>query len=416
MKILVIVLVLLIIVLVPAGLLCWLVVWAMRRGNRHAAEKAAAKLLFLGLPSGVPYPCTEDAGSPIFQFTPEKKQGKTTIPSALVVLVAADVPCDLRLRLQSRLDRWGLSLGLGRTLVTGDQGFDSLIYVEATSVGFAEDLLAKPRSREEITNLLKTGYQTVDWLAKTGQISATWTGYTANAEQDVAVVGAAAGGLEALLSLGAGIEAGPLPDWKFRYRLGLAWEWLVGLALVVGIGGGFYFATQVYAPLEGNLWHVAPWIIPFMLLSMVPVWMFFRATPQGHQSFVRSFWVQLVLASIAAYPVYFTLNGWLDQQPPGVAEVPVKGTESSRNKNTTTYYAVLDARIGGKMVHRIEVDDSLAKQIDSGGQVTACLDFGTGHFGHPWKKAIHFQVKEIKNKFNIPGWLQPPNGFGKPAK
>lgn len=377
---------------IPAALISVLVIWLMRRSDR----KAAASHVFMGMPPLQWHSCLGEEGGPVFRFTPEKKNRNHKQPPLLEVALFCAIPCELKIRLKTQGDRWGLRLGLGRTLLTGDPPFDDLFYVEATSEGFAMDLLGKSEVREALLHLVRLGFTEFQWKSKVGTITASWSGYEPSPARDIVVVGEAIQGLELIRNGGAGLEAGPLPDWKLRNTLGLIWScvWvgLVGVCLLAG----FTVGLSEYSPLAGHWFSCALWCLPFLGLYLVPAWFFFRDSPQGHRSLGLWLFAVAVLGAVAVYPVYFTLNGWLDDGQIQSVKLPVRGASSSRGKYGTSYYALLDAQIHGHSVHKVSVDKMIHDQILARGLDSVDIDYGPGRFGFPWAKAMHFSKRPRK--------------------
>ncbi len=358
---------------------------------------------FLGLPSGQWQACTGETQSPRFLFIPERRQGKHNKPPELSVQVTLYPPCDLVLRPITAGDRLGLAIGLARTLPTGDEEFDRQVYVEATHERFPGDLLAKPEARAEILKVFALGFQRLIWSAAKGTLTAHQTGYIPSGARNIQTVGDTAASLESLASLGTGLEAGPLPDWNFRRNLGLAWCWLWLVALPVLSAYCFYNVTQVYPPLTGNWFHAAPWIFVGMSLFVPQAWFVFRDSPKGHETLGMWSVVVAILLAAGVYPVFFTLNGWLDKEPGARVELPVKNVYFTRTKNHTNYYAVLDATIGGRLVDTVSIDTTIHDMVKRGQLNMAEVEYGPGHFGFPWKKSLGFSLKKQK-----PGQDQVP--------
>lgn len=364
--------------------------------SRKQTTKPERSSEFLGLPSGQWQACAGEPEGPKFLFSPERRQAKHYKPPELSVQVGLQPPCDLVLRPITAADRFGLALGLARTLSTGDEHFDRLVYVEATHEGFPRDLLAKPEARIEILKIFALGFQRLTWAAGKGSLMAHQIGFIPSGSRDIQTVGEAAASLESLASLGIGLEAGPTPDWTFRRNLGLAWSWMWLVALPILNAYCFYLSTQVYPPLAGNWFHAAPWIFAGMGVFVPLAWFFFRDSPKGHGTL--GIWSGLVafLLAVGVYPVYFALNGWLDREPVARVELPVKNVFFTRARNKTRYYAVLEAEIGGRLVDTVLIDPTIHDMVKRGQLNTAEVEYGPGRFGFPWKKTLGFSLKKQK--------------------
>ena len=370
--------------------------WLLFRRSVENKAKAEALQGFMDLPSGVWQSCLTDQQGPQFLYVPEKRQGKHTTPSKLSVAVKAGVLCDLVIRQINWKDRLGLRLGLARTVVTGEIVFDEKVYVEATNEAFALDLLAKPQVRQAILDLLALGFGSLAWSVGQKTIQSDWVGFQPDGETDVQIVADSASTLEILAFAGAGLEAGGPPDWSARRTLGLAWCNLWMAALSVCIVVGFYRVSQLYQPLAGSWLDGAAWICVALLVFLLPAWFFFRFSPKGHSTLAIWFGVIVVLLAIAEYPVFFTLNGWLDSQASVQAQLPVKNVYWHKNRSITNYYAVLDAPIGGRLVGSVEIDHAIFNQIENKQLNTAEIEYGRGWLGFPWKKSLGFSLRGPK--------------------
>lgn len=349
---------------------------------------------FLGLPSAKWHPCTSDLEGPRFLFTPEHRQGKHTKPPELVVAVPAQFSCRMKIRIRNRIDRLGLSLGLARTVASEDPVFDGRVYVEAVREGFASDLLAVPAARETVLQLLALGFDKVNWFPEKSEIRAEWVGYVPAGERDVQMVGEAVTLLEALAEAGAGLEAGPLPDWSFRRMVGFVWCWIWLLLLPAINAYGFYLVNYEYPPLVGNWLHAAPWIPVGVALFLLPAWFFFRNSPTGHLTLGMWLGVITVLLAVGAYPVYFSLNGWLDDKATDTISLPVQGVHKTHGKGGIKYYATLDATVGGKHVDSVRVDQTIFDMIQHRQLDTAVVEYGPGWLGFPWRKSQGFSLRK----------------------
>ncbi len=365
--------------------------------NKIRRPRAEASAVFLGLPSARWHPCTSEMEGPRFLFTPERRQGKHTKPPELSVAVPAQFPGRMVVRLRDWKDRLGLQLGLARAFDTGEPAFNQRFYVEAMREGFAADLLAKPAARETVRQLQALGFDKVTWMPEKSEIRAEWVGFVPSGERDVQVVGEAASLLETLAQAGLGLDPGPLPDWSFRRWLGMGWVWLWLVLLPLINAYGFYLVNYVYPPLAGNWFHAAPWTLVGVGIFLVPAWYFFRNSPAGHTTLGMWLGVIGVLLGIGVYPVYFSLNGWLDSKAVETITLPIQGVRKTNGKSGTHYYATLDAEIAGRYVDSVKVDSIVYDMIQHRQLDKVVIEFGPGWLGFPWRKSQGFSLGQPRD-------------------
>lgn len=334
-----------------------------------------------------------------FKFKPEKVRNRVVEPSWLFVQTEGDILGNVRLRKSTKWDFLGAKLGLAEFVDTGDADFDSLVVVEAEVENYAAELLQFSEVKEAVAKVFLAGFHELEWSATGGFIRAIWPSYQADPGRDPKVLFVAAENLQVLLKASLGKLPGPLAKWVGRKRFGHLWFRVNLAALLIGIVGGYFYINFLGYPLAGtwsDAFEASSHLLTLYLITNAYVaWYCFRKTPQGHSLIFIGWCLSVGIACSAVYPVYFFLNGWLDDGPLGKSEFLIRGTEVFRGYHFDFHYIRIDSQVGGRRVGSFRVSKEDFLPILQGENNVVEIVYGNGKFGYPWVKAMYFHHKDL---------------------
>ncbi len=307
--------------------------------------------------------------------------GKNGRPSSLHVRVPCATPTTMQFHQENWFDRFSKSIGIAREYQSGDEEFDTEVYVRCPSEAYAELYLADADRRSAVLAIRKLGFKTVELTGS--QVMAFWPGFDP-AKHDHPELVSAASDLLAVLAKDV-----PTEDPDNAAERGDRTKGLLAFLWVIAIG----YACTLFSLIAFTPVHASD-----LLLTAAPVfiggYVFFGwiaafligGTSNAHDRWGTLMVVGFVLHGLGSVGITAGINGLMDPGPAVEREQLIinKRTHTSSGKNKkTTYHAEIQSWIPGGDSMEFSVSSSEYHRITTG-KSKLHLTTSPGKLGIEW--------------------------------
>jgi len=297
---------------------------------------------------------------------------------------------------ESKFDRFFKKMNICTEISTQDPDFDNNFFIATDTIPFTRTFLENARSRQAIQTLFNLGFNHLKHDGK--NLIATWNNYPRHTQMEVATMESAVAALSApyeILPQIATLEAQDFQSgWRFK-RI-FTFVFTIGIA-VTGLLTMVLMLTQ-YAPLDSGKMFLnsLKFSIPFFIFFLWNAVQLLKGHSTSHRLLIAVFFIALVGFPLAGFGYTGFLNGIMDKNPAAVHTVTVTEKYYTKNKNSYSYYAVVDSwRQEGK-TENLGVSESFFDSLEPGESSLTVLT-KPGEFGYEW--LVSFHIKE-QNRVN----------------
>ncbi len=281
-------------------------------------------------------------------------------------------------RKESKRDRFGKRLGLNREVQTGDERFDSLVYVESNASD--EDVTAIvsiPEVRESILDLLELGCSFVGLNHQRHSIILHWFDTKKGNPMS-------SSGLEHLLD-DVHALAGRLPPFS---RLGRPRKLPRGAGIL--IANALLFALMIpivligrqYPPIGDGPGPIGTLVAAVAFVAVIiPTWLRVRGRATGLRFLFWNGLVMLVGYPLLAIFALYIVNGAFTESMREQTSTVVRKW-STTSDNSTSYYIRVEPWPPHEESPRLRIPRPVWRGLDRGNEVT--LRVGGGALGYEW--------------------------------
>lgn len=255
-------------------------------------------------------------------------------PASLTITADFTFPAPISFKTESKLDRFGKTIGLAGEVQTGDAAFDDAIYVDSPYPEYATRMLADSDNRRA----LRRCFAAVPNLAKM-ECRPDRTRFTISpADSKIPSPELAAELIAALPGLKQAVSRLEIRRNAFRERIGpaviiaTAALGLLGIiAMAIGLAAFESLDSAIFIPgLLGGLAATGVWtLLSFLVL---------RGRSGALLPFLLALTIGLFDFSMLGIGAVHIANGISATAPVETHRVPVTGKHISRGKNSTSYY------------------------------------------------------------------------------
>lgn len=311
--------------------------------------------------------------------------GKNGRPSSLHIRVPCSTPTTLQFHKENWFDRFSKSIGVAREHQSGDDEFDSAIYVRCPSEAYAELVLADPDRRAAVLALRNLGYYDVQ--IGDGTASARWPQFDPLKHDHPELVDATSDLLAVLakdLPAEDPDDAANRPD---RRRGWLILLWFLAIVYAVSIVSLSWFPPIHTSAL---LLTAAPTLVGgYVLFGWIAAFLI-GGTSTSHDRWGTLMVFGLLFHGLGSVGSTTLINGLFDPGPLVERNQTIvdKRTHTSRNKNrtTVTHYATVQSWEPAGGTIEFKVGSGEYGQIVPG-KSKLHLVTGPGRMGFEWLKS-----------------------------
>ncbi len=311
-------------------------------------------------------------------------QGAKNSPPFFKVIVPCSSPGTFKIARETKFDRFFKKWGICLELNTGDIEFDDFFYITTATPGFTRQYLEKREKRRAIIDIFENKFNQIILTRDT--ITAIWNRFPRHYNMEnklVAEIATRLGVLSRDLANFYDYEQATMenPNWKQKRFASFAVPIVLLVSGIVGLIAGL----SLFTPLDtGRI------IVDSFKLSL-PLFLFYiwvairllKGRSSSHRELVAVFFLSIFGFILAGIGGEITLNGWLDKNEPSVFHAKVIDKYYSKNKNSYSYYAVLESWREKEITETIRINDRFYENL-SPGESRMTITTKPGKFGFPW--------------------------------
>jgi hypothetical protein len=270
----------------------------------------------------------------VVHFTQEIK-GKQAQPSSLKVSLPWYVPGQVICRPENWTDRWGKRVGLAVEPQTGDDEFDSDIYLRSDDPSFTLELFSEPSHRRAVQLLISLGFREIELGPSAAQ--ATWVGFDPAKNDREGLTRQTAELLRPFTQATLRLPADSSLNAAQPNRTG---EWILWGA--TGLLALLLILDFLYPPLRfwEFVWFsagVAAVVFPALALVGYGV---MRGDSRSHDRWLKWIWAALVGTALGTAGALAGINALADKTPAVTKQLPVRNLREVRGRRSSrSYYA-----------------------------------------------------------------------------
>ncbi|HLP45078.1 MAG TPA: hypothetical protein VK469_03990 [Candidatus Kapabacteria bacterium] len=311
-------------------------------------------------------------------------RGGKNAPPFFKVSVKCPSNGDFKITRETRFDRFFKKLGICVELETRDKEFDDNFFITTDTVGFTREYLSKPEKRGAITEIFSKGFKEIKHDGKAAELTASWNSFPRDRNMEIKTVEEIAlllGQLSREIPNIYEQETAENAGWKQKRSIVFAVPIFLLIAGIAGMVIGF----SSYRPLdEGKIiLNSFKYSLPGLLLFLWAAVQLLKGRSSSHRELITAIFLSLVGFSLAGMGGEITLNGWLDKGKPAVHQARVIAKYRSKNKNSYTYYAIVESWREGQFQEKIKVGRSVYDYLEPV-QARMIITTKPGKFGFEW--------------------------------
>lgn len=301
------------------------------------------------------------------------------------------IPCTssgaFKIAHETKFDRFFKRMGVCVEIETHDPEFDDTFYITTETIPFTRASLEKSENRGFIKELFALGFNNLKHDGKS--IVLTWNRFPRKQLMEIPV-------MEKAVALLAGMGRNLSKVSTYKSDESTAWKRKRLLAFVVS---GFLlvsgFAAMIaglisYKPLDPGTMFLGSlaFSIPLLILFTWTALNLLRGRSSSHRELIAVFLISLFAFPLAGFGYRVFFNGALDDKPSSVRQAEVVRKYWTKNKNSTSYYAVVQSWRPNRDEEKLKVSKSFYNQIQVRA-TTITVTTKPGKFGYQWIVNYH---------------------------
>lgn len=301
------------------------------------------------------------------------------------------IPCvssgAFKIALETKFDRFFKRLGVCVEIETHDPEFDDTFYITTDTIPFTRACLEKSENRQSIKALFALGFNNLKHDGKS--IVLTWQRFPRKQLMAISVMEQAAA---LVVGMGRNLEkvithkSDESRAWKSKRLMAFV---VTGFLLVSGITA-LIAGLRMYKPLDPGKIFLGSLVfsLPLLILFTWTAINLLRGRSSSHRELITVFLISLFAFPLAGYGYRVFFNGALDDNPASVRQAEVIRKYWTRNKNSTTYYAVVESWRLNRDEEKLRVSKGFYDRIRAR-STAITVATKPGRFGYEWIVSYH---------------------------
>lgn len=289
--------------------------------------------------------------------------GSKNSPSYFLINIDCPSSGEFEIAEESSMDRFFKKIGISSEIQTGDPEFDGDFYILADSFEFAYPIFSLPEKRQAVREVFDLGFNSIKHDGKT--IEARWSPFQLDEDFDPSIITET---VSQLVILSKNMPALPQsmmflgrPKWKAKKAAAFA---LPIIFIVAGIAS-LVIGLAWFEPLDATKIFLDSlrYSLPLLVFSLWLAVQLIRGRSGSHHELIWIVILSLVAFPLAGFGLETLFNGWLDFSPAATHSVRVTDKYTTRSKNSTNYYLLLDSWRKRGEAEKLKISVSLYRQI-----------------------------------------------------
>jgi uncharacterized protein with PQ loop repeat len=368
------------VVFIVLALAVFFIIKAFKRRKKKTQEELASH------PDAIPRGAVGENTYDGITYRYKHFRGTDKAPPYFTITIPCSTNGAFKITKESKFDRFFKRLGVCVEMTTHDPEFDDTFYIATDTIPFTRTCLERRENRKSIQAVFNLGFNLLKHDGKS--IIITWQRFprkqlmeTATMETVVAQMATISKKLPEIRQP----EQNDSSTWKSKRLLafGIAIFSLISGIITMIIGLTNYKPLDPGSLFFNSLSYSLPLFVLFVWISL----QLLKGRSTSHYELIAVFIIAFFGFPLAGFGYTAYSNGAWDKNMATVHDAQVVHKYYSRNKNSYTYYSVVNSWREDQVNEKIKVSKSFYNHLQPGSSVMA-ITTKPGRFGYEWIVSI----------------------------